>query len=195
MTTESHNAEGGSSAVSGDAKKPEEAAQLANPAVSQAVSQEDASEQAQAAETAQAPSADEVVSASDQASAAETEQSEPERQPSKVEKTEREQVGGRLVASGALAASQPPQSVARSRSPRALTGVVTSNKADKTISVRVERRIKHPVYGKYVRRSTRLHAHDEKNECGEGDVVTVVETRPISKTKSWRLDHVVERAG
>ena len=81
------------------------------------------------------------------------------------------------------------------RPARAMTGVVTSSKADKTISVRVERRIKHPVYGKYIRRSTRLHAHDANNDCREGDVVTIVETRPISKTKSWTLDRIVERAG
>ena len=81
------------------------------------------------------------------------------------------------------------------RPSRAMTGVVTSSRADKTICVRVERRIKHPVYGKFIRRSTKLHAHDEGNDCSEGDVVTIVETRPISKTKSWRLDRILERAG
>lgn len=78
---------------------------------------------------------------------------------------------------------------------REMTGVVLSNKADKTISVRIDRRVKHPVYGKIVRRSSKLAAHDERNECSEGDVVTIVETRPISKTKSWRLGRIVERAG
>jgi len=73
------------------------------------------------------------------------------------------------------------------------TGVVVSNKADKTITVLVERRVKHPVYGKFIRRSTKVAAHDEANTCNEGDVVTIVETRPISKTKSWTLGHVVER--
>ena len=78
---------------------------------------------------------------------------------------------------------------------REMTGVVLSNKADKTIAVRIDRRVKHPVYGKIVRRSSKLAAHDERNECSEGDVVTIVETRPISKTKSWRLGRIVERAG
>ena len=78
---------------------------------------------------------------------------------------------------------------------REMTGVVLSNKADKTIAVRIDRRVKHPVYGKIVRRSSKLAAHDERNECREGDVVTIVETRPISKTKSWRLGRIVERAG
>ena len=77
---------------------------------------------------------------------------------------------------------------------RELTGIVLSSKADKTITVRVERRVKHPVYGKFVRRSTKLAAHDERNDCGEGDLVTIIETRPISKTKSWRLGRIVERA-
>lgn len=80
------------------------------------------------------------------------------------------------------------------RAPRSMTGVVVSNKADKTISVRIERRVKHPVYGKFVRRSTRLAAHDQNNDCQEGDVVTILETRPISKSKSWRLASIVERA-
>ncbi len=78
---------------------------------------------------------------------------------------------------------------------RSMTGVVKSSKADKTICVHVERRIKHPVYGKFIRRSTKLHAHDEGNDCREGDVVTIVETRPISKTKAWKLDRILERAG
>lgn len=78
---------------------------------------------------------------------------------------------------------------------RELTGIVLSSKADKTITVRVERRVKHPVYGKFVRRSTKLAAHDERNDCGEGDLVTIIETRPISKTKSWRLGRIVERTG
>ncbi len=77
---------------------------------------------------------------------------------------------------------------------RALTGRVTSNKMDKTITVAIERLVKHPVYGKYVRRTTKLHAHDENNECREGDLVTVRQCRPLSKTKSWMLVSVVERA-
>ncbi len=77
---------------------------------------------------------------------------------------------------------------------RALTGRVTSNKMDKTITVAIERLVKHPVYGKYIRRTTKLHAHDENNECREGDLVAVRQCRPLSKTKSWMLVSVVERA-
>ena len=76
---------------------------------------------------------------------------------------------------------------------RTMTGVVISSRADKTISVRVERRVKHPVYGKFIRRSTKLAVHDEANECQEGDVVSIMQTRPISKTKSWTLRAIVER--
>lgn len=65
---------------------------------------------------------------------------------------------------------------------------------NKTISVRVERQVKHPMYGKYVRRSTKYQAHDEKSECGVGDIVEIAESRPISKTKSWVLTKIVERA-
>ena len=72
-------------------------------------------------------------------------------------------------------------------SARTATGRVVSNKMDKTITVLVERRVKHPVYGKYMTRSSRIHAHDEDNACGMGDTVTVAETRPISKLKSWKL--------
>lgn len=88
--------------------------------------------------------------------------------------------------SAETAAEGPPSS-------RASTGVVVSNKADKTITVLLERRVKHPVYGKFIRRSSKIAAHDETNTCNEGDVVTIVETRPISKTKSWTLGQVVER--
>ena len=89
-------------------------------------------------------------------------------------------------------AAAPPSPAKRRRE---MTGVVLSNKADKTITVRIDRRVKHPVYGKIVRRSSKIAAHDERNECREGDVVAIVETRPVSKTKSWRLGRVVERAG
>ncbi|MFZ5757589.1 MAG: 30S ribosomal protein S17 [Pseudomonadota bacterium] len=78
---------------------------------------------------------------------------------------------------------------------RSLTGKVVSNKMDKSITVLIERRVKHPKYGKIVRQSSKIHAHDEKNECREGDLVTIEECRPISKTKAWRLVEVVERAG
>jgi len=73
-------------------------------------------------------------------------------------------------------------------------GVVSSNKMDKTITVNVERKVKHPIYGKFVKKTTRFHAHDEKNECTVGDVVRIMETRPLSKTKRWRLIEVVEKA-
>lgn len=78
---------------------------------------------------------------------------------------------------------------------RTVTGKVLSNKMDKSITVLVERQIKHPVYGKYIKRSTKLHAHDAQNECQEGDVVTIRETRPISKTKFWTLVEIVEKSG
>ena len=77
---------------------------------------------------------------------------------------------------------------------RALTGRVTSNKMDKTITVAIERLVKHPVYGKYVRRTTKLHPHDQNNACRDGDPVTIRQCRPLSKTKSWTLVSVVERA-
>jgi small subunit ribosomal protein S17 len=77
---------------------------------------------------------------------------------------------------------------------RTVTGKVVSDKMDKTITVLVERRVRHPIYGKYVTRSSKLHAHDEKNECKMGDVVTVYETRPLSKTKTWALLRIEERA-
>ena len=73
-------------------------------------------------------------------------------------------------------------------------GVVTSNKGDKSITVKVERKVKHPIYGKFVKKTTKFHAHDEKQECGIGDVVKIMETRPLSKTKRWRLVEVVEKA-
>jgi small subunit ribosomal protein S17 len=72
-------------------------------------------------------------------------------------------------------------------------GVVSSNKMDKTITVNVERKVKHPLYGKFVKKSTKFHAHDEKNECSIGDTVKIMETRPMSKTKRWRLVEVVEK--
>ena len=77
---------------------------------------------------------------------------------------------------------------------RTITGKVISNKMDKTVSVSVERKVKHPLYGKYLRRSTRYMVHDEENACNQGDVVTFTECRPYSKNKSWRLVEIVERA-
>ena len=77
---------------------------------------------------------------------------------------------------------------------RTLTGHVVSDKMDKTITVLVERRVKHPLYKKYIRRSTKLHAHDENNDCHTGDKVSIEQCRPLSKTKSWRLHEIIERA-
>ena len=77
---------------------------------------------------------------------------------------------------------------------RTIMGRVVSDKMDKSITVLVERKVKHPVYGKYITRSTKLHAHDANNECKQGDLVTVVACRPISKSKTWMLDKIVERA-
>ncbi len=77
---------------------------------------------------------------------------------------------------------------------RTVTGCVVSNKMDKTITVKIERKVPHPLYKKYVRRSTKIHAHDENNECNIGDIVMVVECRPLSKSKSWRLVKVIEKA-
>lgn len=72
-------------------------------------------------------------------------------------------------------------------------GTVTSNKMDKTITVAVERKVKHPIYGKFIKKTTRFHAHDEKNEASIGDIVRISETRPLSKTKRWRLVEIVEK--
>ena len=77
---------------------------------------------------------------------------------------------------------------------RKLTGRVVSDKMDKTVTVLVERKVKHPLFGKYVSRSKKYHAHDEKNEFHEGDVVLIEETRPLSRTKTWKVVQLVERA-
>jgi len=77
---------------------------------------------------------------------------------------------------------------------RSQVGRVVSNKMDKTVTVRLERLVKHPLYGKYIRRSSKVHAHDENNECNEGDPVRISQTRPISKNKSWLVVEIVERA-
>ena len=77
---------------------------------------------------------------------------------------------------------------------RTKSGRVISDKMDRSITVLVERRVKHPLYGKFIRRSTKLHVHDENNECNVGDEVTITECRPISKTKSWKFVEVVKRA-
>jgi small subunit ribosomal protein S17 len=74
------------------------------------------------------------------------------------------------------------------------TGVVTSNKMDKSITVAIKWKEKHPIYGKFVNKTKKYHAHDEKNECNIGDIVRIMETRPLSKTKRWRLVQIIERA-
>ena len=74
------------------------------------------------------------------------------------------------------------------------TGIVVSNKMEKSIVVQIERKVKHPKYGKFVRRTTKLVAHDEQNECNIGDTVRIMETRPLSKEKCWRLIEIIERA-
>jgi small subunit ribosomal protein S17 len=80
------------------------------------------------------------------------------------------------------------------QSNRVVSGRVVSNAMDRTITVLVERRVKHPLYGKFLRRSMKLHAHDAENECNTGDLVRVEQCRPLSKTKSWRLVEVLEKA-
>ena len=77
---------------------------------------------------------------------------------------------------------------------RSKVGRVISNKAEKTVTVKLERQVKHPLYGKYIKRSTKVHAHDEDNSCAEGDLVRISECRPISKTKTWRVTEIMERA-
>ncbi len=77
---------------------------------------------------------------------------------------------------------------------RTKVGRVVSDKADKTVTVMLERHVKHPLYGKYIKRSTKVHAHDEDNSCGQGDLVKISECRPLSKTKSWRVVEIMERA-
>ena len=87
------------------------------------------------------------------------------------------------------------QTQEKSRSARAVrTGEVVSAKGDKTLVVRVTRRVRHPLYERFIKKSTKLHVHDEENSAGEGDTVRVVSTRPLSKLKRWRLEEVIERA-
>ncbi len=77
---------------------------------------------------------------------------------------------------------------------RTLQGVVTSNAGDKSATIMIERRIKHPIYGKYIKRSSKIRLHDESNECNKGDTILIEECRPMSKTKSWKLVKIVEKA-
>ncbi len=77
---------------------------------------------------------------------------------------------------------------------RQLVGLVTSSKMDKTITVQIERKLPHPVYGKFVKKTKKFQAHDENNECKEGDTVKIIESRPLSRLKRWRLVEIIERA-
>ena len=95
---------------------------------------------------------------------------------------------------GSAGDGTPPAEKVRTGKPKERQGVVVSNKADKTITVRIDTARRHPVYEKIVRQSHKIHAHDEKNEAGEGDVVRVIETRKLSRTKHWRLIEIVEKA-
>ena len=90
--------------------------------------------------------------------------------------------------------SETSENVSATKAARTLTGEVVSDKMDKTIVVMVERREKHPLYKKYVRRSSKLHAHDENNECKIGDTIAIEQCRPMSKMKAWRLHSIIERA-
>ena len=87
-----------------------------------------------------------------------------------------------------------PDTGIRSTTMRPVIGRVISDKMRKTVTVLVERRVKHPLYGKYIRRSTRIHVHDERDVCNVGDSVSIVQCRPLSKTKAWRVDEIVSRA-
>ncbi len=87
-----------------------------------------------------------------------------------------------------------PETAAPASLQRTLVGRVISNKMDKTVTVLVERKVKHPVYGKYLVRSTKLHAHDDTNQINEGDLVEIAETRPLSRTKFWTVKRVIEAA-
>jgi small subunit ribosomal protein S17 len=93
-----------------------------------------------------------------------------------------------------MSAEQTTTNVSAEGAERTLTGRVVSSKMDKTIAVSIERLVKHPMYGKYVRRTTKVLAHDERNECKEGDTVTITECRPLSRRKTFKLVRVVERA-
>jgi len=86
------------------------------------------------------------------------------------------------------------ENTAENKIKRTLTATVVSNKMNKSAVVKIERKVKHPIYGKFVSKTTKLHIHDESNECNEGDIVVIEECRPMSKTKSWRLVNVQEKA-
>ena len=86
------------------------------------------------------------------------------------------------------------QTVQKKKSKRSFVGIVTSDKMDKTVTVLIERKVKHPLYGKVISRSSKIHAHDEANQYGIGDIVVIEETRPLSKTKSWVVKEIVEKS-
>lgn len=90
--------------------------------------------------------------------------------------------------------SEQNEAAAGEKARRTMTGKVVSNKMEKTVAVAIERVVRHPVFGKYVRRTTKLLAHDEANACREGDVVSIIECRPISRRKSWRVAEILQRA-
>jgi small subunit ribosomal protein S17 len=90
--------------------------------------------------------------------------------------------------------SEQNEAAAGEKARRTMTGKVVSNKMQKTVAVAIERVVRHPVFGKYVRRTTKLLAHDEANACREGDVVSIIECRPISRRKSWRVAEILQRA-
>ena len=93
-----------------------------------------------------------------------------------------------------MSEQQANVTVDETKKPRTVEGRVVSNRMDKTATVLVERRVKHPLYKKYIRRSTKLHVHDENNDCQIGDTVMISQCRPLSKTKAWQLERVVTRA-
>jgi small subunit ribosomal protein S17 len=93
-----------------------------------------------------------------------------------------------------MSTQTPPETSGSGKAVRSLTGEVVSNKMDKTIAVSIERVVRHPTYGKFIRRTTKLLAHDENNEAREGDTVSITPCRPLSRRKSWRLLAIVERA-
>jgi len=93
-----------------------------------------------------------------------------------------------------MSAEENTQMEAPRKNKKQRVGVVTSNKMDKTITVSVERRLRHPIYGKFVKKTKKFTAHDETNDCNEGDIVKIIESRPLSKKKRWKLVEIVERA-
>ena len=93
-----------------------------------------------------------------------------------------------------MSAAEATEKTEKTKVHRKVVGRVVSNKMDKTVAVAIERLVKHPTYGKYIRRTTKVLAHDENNECNMGDTVSIAEGRPISKNKSWQVVEIVERA-